>query len=342
MGYSISTIRELVSAGAEVHVVHWDGKGKLTNYKHPEVEGVHFYPRSSMSVGAILSLKDKLLPDITVVSGWMDKGYLTVAKKMRKDGLIVVVCLDGQWRGTLKQRFANFLGFFAYFSKYFSHAWVAGVYQYEYARKLGFNRKNIVYDFYSGDLSAFKRSDEAYVSDQGNLIPPRFLYVGRLEEVKGLRLLLAAWLQLHPIKNNWELFLIGSGTLKTIFQNVPGVFIKEFMGSEKLIEEARNASCFILTSNFEPWGVVVHEFAAAGLPLLLSSSAGAANTFLIDGFNGFSFNEGNLDSLKKSMLKIMNMNEDDLRNMGKRSVELAHRITPQTSAYNLLSVINKS
>ena len=38
---------------------------------------------------------------------------------------------------------------------------------------------------------------------------------------------------------------------------------------------------------FEPWGVVIHEAAAAGLPIIASHLCGATTAYVRDGVNGF-------------------------------------------------------
>src|SRR5205823_1850540 len=48
-----------------------------------------------------------------------------------------------------------------------------------------------------------------------------------------------------------------------------------------------DADVFALLSRHEPWGVVVNEAAASGLPLVLSEHVGAAADLLLDGENGF-------------------------------------------------------
>lgn len=54
----------------------------------------------------------------------------------------------------------------------------------------------------------------------------------------------------------------------------------------RLIEAYAAADVFALLSSHEPWGVVVNEAAACGLPLLLSDRVGAAADLLVDGENG--------------------------------------------------------
>ena len=53
---------------------------------------------------------------------------------------------------------------------------------------------------------------------------------------------------------------------------------EDFIQPENL-EKVKNAGCFVLPSLKDNWGVVVHEFAAAGLPLIISDGVGAKLLF---------------------------------------------------------------
>lgn len=337
MGYTMATIRALAEQGNEVHVVHWDHK-KLTPYKALFVANVFMYNRSEFSVEKIKTLAKKIEPDVTVVSGWMDRGYMSVARLLRLEGLPVVLGLDSHWHGTFSQWVAAILGRFGYFSKFYSHAWVAGIYQFEYARKLGF-KNNILYDLYSADLSLFNKAYNYSEKIKQNKYPHRFLFVGRFEPVKCLDILLQAWQQLGAKKGDWELHLIGSGSLKAQLEITPGVVVKDFMQPERLMQEIANAGCFVLPSRGEPWGVVMHEFAAAGLPLVATDVVGAASTFLISGSNGYRFKVNDVKALENRMHQIINMTDQELCAMSVSSHALSKRITPETSARNLLSVV---
>jgi glycosyltransferase involved in cell wall biosynthesis len=55
---------------------------------------------------------------------------------------------------------------------------------------------------------------------------------------------------------------------------------------ERIVERYVLADVFALLSRHEPWGVVVNEAAACGLPLVLSDRVGAAFDLLEDGRNG--------------------------------------------------------
>jgi len=263
---------------------------------------------------------------------------MRVVRHLRAGGASVVVGFDDQWHGTLKQRIAILLSSAGYFSRFYSHAWVAGLYQFEYARRLGFEKKNIVHDLYSADLRLFNKAYNDSKEKKQKKYPHRFLFVGRFEPVKGLDVLLQAWNELCAKTGDWELHLIGNGTLKARLEATAGVVVKDFMQPEQLMQEVANAGCFLLPSRGEPWGVVVHEFAAAGLPLIMSDVVGAASTFLISGLNGYSFKVNDPVALAKRMQQIINMTDPELQAMAISSHVLSQRITPETSAGNLLSL----
>ncbi len=338
MGYTMATIEYLASCNHEIHVIHWDHK-KLTPYKIPTTKGVFFYNRSEFTDLQIKDLVSRIKPQVVVVSGWMDKGYLKAVKDLRPTGVPVVVALDGQWVGGLRQMILPILGKFGFFRKIFSHAWVAGVNQFEYARKIGFPKKNIVFDLYSADLKLFQNAYDLGLLQKQSKYPHRFLFVGRLEPIKGLDLLLEAWEIIGSRSKDWQILIIGDGSLKPILNNTRNVILKGFMQPSELMSEVREAGCFLLPSKGEPWGVVVHEFAAAGLPLIVSDVAGATSSFLINGFNGFAFEGMNVNALVDAMLKIINTSDEDLIQMAINSNLLSKRITPETSSANLLSIV---
>src|SRR5581483_6183719 len=63
-----------------------------------------------------------------------------------------------------------------------------------------------------------------------------------------------------------------------------------------VLEAYAAADVFCLLSTHEPWGVVVNEAAACGLPLVLSDRVGAAADLLRDGENGVLVPAGDVDA----------------------------------------------
>jgi glycosyltransferase involved in cell wall biosynthesis len=338
MGYTLSTLKVIKSKGYNVHLIHWD-KNKITPFEIDDISGINIYPKSDYTYKTLKNLVDNLNPGLVYVSGWQDKDYLKICYYLRRKNKKIVVGFDDQWTKSLKQHFASFLGFLGFFKLFYSHAWVSGFNQFEYAKRLGFKKEDIIYDLLSADLTLFQNSFELSRENKIQNYPHRILFVGRFEKIKGIDILLNAWNSIEN-HNGWELCLIGSGSFKININNYKNLIVKDFLQPNLLVKEIERCGFFILPSKFEPWGVVVHEFAAAGLPLLLTYAVGAASTFLIPGYNGYIIKNNNPKDISDILLKVINTNDKELVQMMKNSNELSKRINPKTSYYNLISILD--
>jgi glycosyltransferase involved in cell wall biosynthesis len=82
------------------------------------------------------------------------------------------------------------------------------------------------------------------------------------------------------------------------------------------------ADVFALLSRWEPWGVVVNEAAASGLPLLLSAAVGAAHDLVREGENGFVVPTGDVGAAADALRRLAG--DGALRlSFGARSREIA-------------------
>jgi len=340
MGYQMPIFKEYVNKyNAEVHVIHWDHK-KLTPYKPPVYKNISYYSRSTFSLKHLKEFVVDLNPDIVYISGWMDKGYLAAVRPLRKNGIPIITGMDDIWWKTLKQRFASIL--FPPFRKvFFSHAWVAGPYQYEYAKRLGFRNTEIIFNCLSADTVLFNSAyDKASLQRRGNY-PHRFLYVGRFELVKGVDILAEAWdsLTKKGLCGDWELCIIGNGSLKSSISVYQNIKILDFLQPEALAKEIENYGCFILPSRNEQWSLVLHEFSAAGFPIICSDICGAVPVFISPGYNGYTFKSLDIQDLEQKMLKIINSSDDELIELSENSHKLGQKITPEIAAASFMSVL---
>lgn len=338
MGYNVSFLDKLVSRGGiEVLVIHWDYK-KNTAYNPPAIDGIVFVKRSSLTRSSLLNLAITFNPDLTYVSGWQDLAYLETAKKIKSKQNPVVCGFDSQWIGTFRQKVGSILVEYLIKPLCFSHAWVAGPYQYEYALKMGFKKHEVIFDLLACDEGLFYNSQEFLANRKMAVYPKRFLYVGRLENEKGISNLIRAWSLFYLRNADWTLRIVGSGTHGNDVRYIPGVEFKNFVHPKLLPDEFSNSGCFILPSTFEPWGVVVHEAASTGLPLLLSDVVGSSPVFLKNGYNGYSFLSNDYMSLYGAMSKIASLDVESLIKMSIRSLELSGRISTEASIASLLSI----
>jgi glycosyltransferase involved in cell wall biosynthesis len=340
MGYILATIREIAQENLDIYFVHWDDK-KLTPFEITQIPNVTLIKRSELSTKDLLRFSRRIAPDVTYVSGWQDRGYLKIARNLIKHHHKVVVGFDDQWRvSKFKHRVGSILGSLGYFSRFYSHAWVSGPYQFEYARRLGFSKEKIIFDLLSADSNLFPNAYKSNSEDKKNKYPHKFVYVGRFEHVKGIDILLKAWASLGDKKKDWTLHCIGNGSQLNLISESEDVVISDFLQPQELINVVKDSGCFILPSRSEPWGVVIHEFAAAGLPLISSNAVGANTTFLIHGVNGFLFENESHEDLASAMIKIINLSDKKLEEFSSASNNLSDRISSKTSANNFLSLLS--
>lgn len=287
-----------------------------------------------------MDLAATIKPSIAYVSGWMDRDYLRVCRFLRRAGVPVVSGFDDQWTGTLRQKVASFTPA-AIRKMHFSHAWVFGPYQFEFAARLGFTKQETIFNCCSADLALF---NGAYLKAQPAKrlkYPHRFLCVARFDGVKGIDLLVSVWKSIRRDRRDWELCFIGNGPLAESLANEPDVSVKQFIQPDQLVDEVVAGGCLVLPSRKEPWGLVLHEFAAAGLPIICSDACGAAPLFVVAGDNGYVCQAGDVESLERSMMNVIKSSDDDLRAMSTRSHEYGQRITPEMTAASFMSILVK-
>lgn len=339
MGYQMPILGELINRySAEVHVIHWD-YNKLTTYIPPEMAGVTFHKRSTFAKDSLVKFVENLNPDLAYISGWQDRGYLPAAKLLRKKRKPVVVGFDDLWKGTIRQYIGSAFIRLYLKRRCFSHAWVSGPYQFEYARRFGFAKDEIIFNLLSCDADKFGAAAE----NLGNKLqqyPRRFLYVGNFRSIKGTDILVQAY-ELYKSKydGDWSLLCVGNGPLENLLNASSGIEVKGFSTSDELAELTKVAGAFILPSRLDQWGVAAHEFAVAGLPLILSENVGSHPVFLINGYNGYKYRSNSPDNLARTMKSVSSMAAQDLVTMGHRSHNLASCITPRISAASLVSVL---
>lgn len=272
--------------------------------------------------------------DILIVAGWMIKEYVWISKKIKKNTTIKVVAMsDTPWYGTIKQKLNSVISPF-YLKHTFDYLWVAGYRQYDYARRLGFSNNQILFNSLTADNKLFHAVDIEHKKTQ---YPKNFIYVGRFAPEKGLNNLLDAWSGIEN-KMGWTLTLIGDGPLKEQFIHRKDVIIKDYMSHDLLLNEMQHAGCFVLPSLHEPWALVIHEAACAGLPIISTEVCGAAAHFVINRYNGYQVTDHN--DLKNKMCKIINASDDTLITLSKNSRKLSHSIHPEICASSLIQILD--
>lgn len=224
----------------------------------------------------------------------------------------------------------------------FTHCWVPGEKQKLYAEHLGFSTNKISTGFYSADLEYFNQIHLATMEAKTTSFPKRFLFVGRYLEFKGIIELWKAFKEFKAESNSeWELWCVGTGEMYSQRMESDGIKHFGFIQPTNLKEIIAQTGVFILPSRKEPWGVVMHEYAASGFPIICSSAVGAAEAFLASGKNGYSFSSGSVNEIKLAMSKMAEKSQDELISMANYSHELAQQISPEKWTQTLLNIFGK-
>ncbi len=113
------------------------------------------------------------------------------------------------------------------------------------------------------------------------------------------------------------------------------------VSEEELAQRYVDADVFALLSRHEPWGVVVNEAAASGLPLVLSDRVGAAHDLLRDGENGFVVPADDVAAAADALRKLA-ASEELRRRMGERSRELVGAWGYEPSIENFVAAVREA
>lgn len=301
--------------------------------------GIEILEKKAYDRQALFASCKDFQPDLIYVAGWVDTDYKYIARYFRKQEIPVICGMDNQWNGNLRQRILSLISRI-YLKPYFSHIWVAGMYQYEYARKLGYARNNILMGLYCADFAPLNEAYHKSKAQKEDKYPYTLLYVGRLAKEKASMTLYQVFKELvKESKTSWKLIFVGTGLEYELMEEDENIELRGFIQPEKIPDLAAESGCFVLPSLYEPWGVAVHEFAAAGLPIITSDAVGATTAFVYHGYNGYIFSSGQKDALKNALRKIINHSDAELLQMGDRSAQLSHQITPESWAATLVSVV---
>jgi glycosyltransferase involved in cell wall biosynthesis len=206
-----------------------------------------------------------------------------------------------------------------------------------FAERLGFPPERMVWGMAVGDRDAFATAVDA----RGDGLPPRaFIYSGRLSPEKGIDVLAAGYARYRSrVDDPWGLIVVGAGRLATLFAGIDGVDLRGFVQPDALPAVFAEAGCLVLPSHYDHWGVVLHEAAAAGLPIVCTRACGASTRLLLDGYNGAVVSTGDPEALAGGLVRIHDADDDERRAMGVASSSLARQYSPQQWAERILGAI---
>lgn len=151
-----------------------------------------------------------------------------------------------------------------------------------------------------------------------------FLFAAKLIEKKDPELLIKSFLALdHP--DTW-LIMVGNGELetrlKTRYTSHNKIIFIDFQNQSMMPVVYRLGDVFALPSKgpSETWGLAINEAMACNRAVIASNKCGCSTDLIINDYNGYIFESGNVESLKSSMRKAM-QNYKELGNNSGRLIK---------------------
>lgn len=169
-----------------------------------------------------------------------------------------------------------------------------------------------------------------------------FITVGRLAPVKNIGLQIKAMAEIIKKYSNPELWIIGDGQeRKKLEREAEKLGVKnnvKFLGWQNNPEEFYSqADVFLLTSNYEGWGMVIIEAASYGLPIIMTN-VGCAGELIENEKSGLIVPINNKAKLEEAMTRFIN--DDSMREKFSEGAFLAIKNLP--SKEETLALYKKS
>jgi len=224
---------------------------------------------------------------------------------------------------------------------------VSQVMQKEFARHYGDAAKNIIVIPNGVDTLRFHPTNRLLYRDQirqkhgVSRSDPLLMFAGGDWERKGVRYIIEALPLLS--KRNVKLIIIGSDDEKFYGQLAELKRVRERIifvhHSSNLWEYYAASDIFVFPTIYEPFGLVIVEAMASGLPAITSRVAGAAD-FITDGVDGFLLDKPEDINELAAKIELLLSNAELRKTMGERARETAEKFSWDQVAQKTLEVYN--
>ena len=291
-------------------------------------------------------------PAVVVITGYFLAGMRAAARWTRQHKRLSIYIGDSQWGDRRRNPVKEWIkGWWA--RRHYDAAFAAGERAAAYLQMMGFPREKIWtgYDVVDNQTfatgAALARQDATALRMRLQLPEKFFLFVGRFAPEKNLPRLVEAYASYRQTAGAeaWELVLVGEGPQEKLLrqqtQGIPGVVFAGAHRSDELGLYYGLASCLILPSVSETWGLVVNEAMAAGLPVIVSHRCGCVAELVRPGFNGYVVDPLDVDGMTRTMA-VMSSTLVDCVSMGDASRQIVALYTPATWANSLADCIERT
>jgi glycosyltransferase involved in cell wall biosynthesis len=316
-GYFDACTRALVDAGHRVSVIYQSPTDCAPFTSLVESGFTHLDTMSTWNrrpADAVLESSIMEEPDVLVVASWGVWQYVRHSQKAPKRTLRLLG-MDSPWRASPRQIVGQFSHRRA-LRRAFDGAWVTGTQQRVLANRLGFPTWQILDHLYCCDSNLFAAKNTPEDRYGGP-----FLFVGRLVAKKGILELAQAYQSLRSMTGTQRpLKVVGRGLIPILGD---GIEVSDFLDPSQLRDQMDNAYILVHPAHLEHWGVVVHEAASMGLPMILGPRVYAGSRYLSSGRNGL-YAGPSVSELTQALLYMDQLPFSTYAKMSSASHQLSH------------------
>ncbi len=346
---------EMVGLETAGHDMTYDWRKEKDPTPYPRVQVFPDRAVENTAPGAVHArisrVLDELDPCAVAITSYSQadaRACLTWCKRRKRTAILMYASTEDdkkrvQWKERLKSKIVA----------QYDAALVSGAPQQRYLRALGFPADAIYtgYGVINNEyfrVNAQKASHERtkYLRQIG--IPDEekfFLASNRFIIRKNLKMLICAYARYRRrCDTPWSLVLLGDGQQRADLERlvndkkIQGVIFPGFRQIDETPIFYGLAGAFIHPARIEPWGLVVNEAMAAGLPVIVSKSAGCSEDLVVNGENGYTFDPDDVEELSALMVRLSSENADRER-MSQKSRHIIDQWSPATFARQLYEAL---
>lgn len=134
----------------------------------------------------------------------------------------------------------------------------------------------------------------------------RVIFVGRYTPQKGIPDLLKVWAIVHSKFPDWSLEMYGDGVLnENLKVEAKRIGVNVHKAAPNIYDYYLASSIFVMTSLYEPFGLVLPEAMSCGLPVIAFDCPYGPRNIITDGIDGYLIKNRNLDDFALKLCMLM-------------------------------------